>query len=261
MEQFNNPLHSHQHSLEVLNLINQYDEFMESVTSIADFGCGAGYDINWWSRLEYTEYVEDKDGNVIGEVLRKRNYRCYAVDRNVEKIDAELLPTVHVIPGDIEKRQLLSAPVDVVWCHNVFQYFVNPINTLALINKQMVENGMLYIGFPAQTGHVNNRWVNRGFNHTYFNHNIISLMYMLAVNGFDCKDAYFKKELGNPWIHAVVYKTAIEPMDPTNTTWYDLVDKGLVNESVKNSLTRNGYVSQEEMMTLWLDRQRYFVKD
>jgi len=261
MEQFRNAYESHQHSLETLTLINQYEEFMESISTVADFGCGAGLDIEWWSKLEYIEYREDKDGNVIGETVRQRNYRCYAVDRDTKQIDTELPARCTTIQGDIEQRRVLSGPVDVIWCHDTFQYMTNPIGALKLWNEQMNENGMLYIGFPAQSCHVHNRWMSRGLNYSYFNHNMISLVYMLAVNGFDCRDAYLKKELGNPWIQAVVYKTAHAPMDPATTSWYDLIDKGLVNESMKNSIDRHGSVWQEDLIALWLDRQHYFIKD
>ena len=262
MEQFSNGLLSHHHSLETLEMINQYDEFLDSISSVADFGCGSGHDINWWSRLEYIEYTEDDKGNVIGETVRKRNYRCYAVDRDVKQIEPELLlDSVFVMPGDIEKGRILSRPVDLIWCHNTFQYFTNPLNTLKLINEQMVENGMLYIGFPVQSSHIHNRWYSRGYHYSYFNHNFLSFVYMLAVNGFDCRDAYFSKTQGNPWIQACVYKTGHEPMDPATTNWRDLADKNLLNDTMINSLDKYGHIKQEDLVCVWLDRSRHYIQD
>jgi SAM-dependent methyltransferase len=261
MEQFSNGTLSHQHSLQTLEAINQYEEFMESITTIADFGCGTGHDIDWWSRLEYIDYTYDEEGNVVAETVRQRNYKCYAVDRDIKSMGVELKDSVHVVEGDIEQRRLLSTPVDVVWCHDTFQYFVNPLNTLKLINEQMVENGMLYIGFPMQSAHIDNRWVCRGHHRQYFNHNFLSLIYMLAVNGFDCRDAYFSKKLGDPWIHAAVYKTKYKPMDPTVTTWQDLAELNLLNDSMKNSLSKHGYIRQEDLVCVWLDRSRHLIQD
>lgn len=40
---------SHAHSLQTLNLIANYDDFMDSIRVIADMGCGSGADINWWA--------------------------------------------------------------------------------------------------------------------------------------------------------------------------------------------------------------------
>jgi SAM-dependent methyltransferase len=261
MEQFNNAGRSHEHSLKFLELMNGYVDFMDNIRTVADFGCGSGQDMDWWARLEYVEITEDDDGNIIAETVKPRNYRCFAVDRDISKIDAVLPDNVTVIAGDFEERRLLSTEVDLLWCHDTFQYCTNPLNTLKLFNQQMNVNGMLCLSFPMQSAHVNNRFVSRGFNYGYFNHNIISLMYMLAVNGFDCRDAYFLKQANDPWIYAAVYKSPHAPMDPKKTTWYDLIDKNLINESVKNSVLKHGCVWQNELITLWLDRSYYFVED
>ena len=71
---------------------------------------------------------------------------------------------------------------------------------------------------------------------------------MLAVNGFDCKDAYFYKNRSDPWLFAAVYKTDIEPMNPAKTSWFDLADLGLLNDSVVQSLGTYGYVRQEDII-------------
>ena len=84
---------------------------------------------------------------------------------------------------------------------------------------------------------------------------------MLAVNGFDCRDAYFKVSPDNSWLSVAVYKTEIEPLNPQTTTWYDLSDLGLLNDSVVNCIQRFGYVRQEEIITSWLDKDFYQNKN
>ena len=42
---FAHPGDSHNHSLETLNQLVEYDEFMESITSVVDLGCGNGDDM------------------------------------------------------------------------------------------------------------------------------------------------------------------------------------------------------------------------
>ena len=84
---------------------------------------------------------------------------------------------------------------------------------------------------------------------------------MLAVNGFDCRDAYFLKEAGDPWLHIAVYKTDHEPMDPVETSWNDLAAKNLLNDSMKNSLNKYGYLRQEDIMYAWLDKDFHFIQD
>lgn len=81
---------------------------------------------------------------------------------------------------------------------------------------------------------------------------------MLAVNGFDCRDAYFLKEENSPWLHAAVYKSEVEPMDPVSTSWYTLAEKNLLNDSVVDCLNRYGYVRQEEILTTWLNKDFHY---
>ena len=260
MDQFNNSHQSHAQSIKVLELINQYDDFMDSVTTVADMGCGGGFDINWWARNEYIEVVEDDQGNE-HETIRPRNYMCYAVDKNLKQITPDLLPdSVHQIEANFERR-VLPRQVDVMWCHDAFQYVTNPIGTLKLWNEQLVENGMLYIGLPYQTSYKNNRLVARSRSGVYFNHNFLSMVYMLAVSGFDCRDAYFLKQKEDPWMHAVVYKSRHEPMDPGVTSWNDLADKNLINDSMKLSLGKYGMLKQEEIIYGWLDKNFYLIED
>ena len=72
MELFRNGLESHAHSLDFLELIMRYDSFLDSVTTVADFGRGLGYDVQWWDTLEYLETSEDAAGNEI-ETWKSRN--------------------------------------------------------------------------------------------------------------------------------------------------------------------------------------------
>lgn len=84
---------------------------------------------------------------------------------------------------------------------------------------------------------------------------------MLAVNGFDCRDAYFYRNPSTAWISAAVYKSEVGPMDPKTTTWNTLVDLNLVNDSVRESINRYNYVRQEDIITTWLDRDFYSMRE
>jgi hypothetical protein len=84
---------------------------------------------------------------------------------------------------------------------------------------------------------------------------------MLAVNGFDCRDAYFYKDINDMWLHAAVYKSDVQPMNPKTATWHDLIDSHLVNESIKNCVNKYGHVRQEEILTTWLNKDYYRIKE
>lgn len=246
---FPNKMASHEHSLRVLELLSLYDDFMDSLTVIADMGCGSGLDIEWWA------LSESRDDPPI-----PHNYTCYAVDRDISKLDSGMPENVIPIQGDFQ-TPLVPRKIDLLWSHDSFQYATDPLGTLKVWNESMSDSGMLVLILPQTSGHQYNRHSNRVHSGSYFNHNVCNLMYMMAVNGFDCKDAYFYKMPNDPWVHAIAYKSEFAPMDPATTTWYDLVEKDLVNQSVKDSINKYGYLRQEDMICQWIDRENYFVQD
>lgn len=80
---------------------------------------------------------------------------------------------------------------------------------------------------------------------------------MLAMAGFDCRDAYFYRKEDTPWLYAAVYATDVElPPDPT---WYDLAEKRLINDSLINSINAYGYVRMEDIIVHWLDKENYLI--
>ena len=253
MVQFRNAEASHAHSKEVLEVLHGYDSFLDSLKYVADFGCGAGLDTQWWANLMTRD-----------DPPEPRNYTVYSVDKNLSRIaqSAASLPNVYTFQEDIDNAgHIIPRPVDFIWCHDVFQYITNPLASLKLWNEQMNVNGMLMLMFPQATHYAYNRYQAHSYNGSYYNHNIVNLMYMLAVNGFDCRDAYFLKEENDPWLYAAVYKSNIAPMDPKTTSWYDLADAGLLNDSVVDCVNRFGYVKQEEIITAWLDKDFHFPKE
>lgn len=250
---FKNSESSFQHGQSIRDVLYQYDSFLDSLEVIADFGCGEGLDIEWWATLTTRDDPPDP-----------RNYLCYAVDKNVKQIKNHIanLPNVKIVQADLESiDRFISRQIDLIWCHDVFQYITNPIYTLRRWNEMMNVNGMLVMSVPQSVHYEHNRLNNNSRNGWYFNHNIVNLMYMLAVNGFDCRDAYFYKDINDMWLHVAVYKSDVMPMDPQTTTWHDLVDCQLVNESVRGCIDRYGYVRQEEILTTWLDKDYYRIRE
>lgn len=253
MVQFSTGYESHDHSRKTLDILYGYDAFLDSLEVVADLGCGMGLDTEWWATLETRD-----------DPPEPRNYTVYSVDKNIKRIDDRItsLANVHVFDYNIDGPHFqLPKPVDFIWCHDAFQYITDPINTLRSWNKAMNVNGMLLLIFPQAQHYAYNRLQVHSYHNVYFNHNIVNLIYMLAVNGFDCNDAYFLKEENSPWLHAAVYKSDIAPMDPITTNWYHLAEKNLLNESVVECLTKYGYIRQEEIITAWLDKDFHFPKE
>ena len=249
---FKNAYDSHDHSRGILDLIYGYDSFLDSLSVVADFGCGAGFDVEWWATLQTRD-----------EPPEPRNYLVYGIDKDTSKIEDNIraLPNVKLITADFENDFVIPRTCDMLWTHDSFQYSTNPLQTLKHWNQQMNVNGMMILSIPQNIHYQYNRLQNDSHSGVYFNYNAVNLMYMLAVNGFDCKDAYFYRNPNDPWLYAAVYKSDIKPMDPKTTSWHDLADLNLISNSANESLTRYGYVKQEDLITVWLDKDFYRMKE
>jgi SAM-dependent methyltransferase len=237
------------HSLPILETVRQYDTFLESLRHIADLGCGTGEDINWWATLEnYNDPPEPYDFN------------CFAVDNNADRLShVPSLKNIHKVHDIYDRPNLFPVSIDLIWAHDSLQHSINPLETLRMWNSYMTVNGMLLISVPQHTGVEYNKHYSRGYSGCYFHYNPINLIYMLAVNGFDCRDAYLLKKFQDPWINMAVYKTDIAPMDPMTTTWFDLADKNLLHPTIVDSINSNGFLKQEEICMPWLDKELYFI--
>ena len=250
MEQFRNAYHSHEHSVyQVLNLIYGYDDFLDSIETVADMGCGSGLDCQWWATLENKE-----------DPPEPYNYRVYGVDIDINRVTIEPTKNLQLIQGDFETVELPER-VDLVYCHDAFQYALNPLQTIQHWNQQLNTNGMLVIAYQQPQSYILNRWSQRTLSRCYYNHNFGSLLYMLSISGFDCRDAYFLKKANNPWLYAAVYKNDENFLDPRTTTWYDLVDKKIVNDSVAQVIQSTGHLKHEEIFYPWLDKDFHYIQD
>lgn len=249
MALFKNAHYSHEHSLEILNLLYGYDSFLDSLTTIADMGCGAGLDAQWWASL----YTRD-------DPPEPRNYIVYAVDQNTNEIEPDILknnPNIIPIQKNFEER-VIPIQVDLIWSHDSFQYAQDPWKCLTTWRNTLNENGMLIMSIPQGTYVKNNTLVVEQHAHQFYNYNILNLIYMLAICGFDCRDAYFYRKADSPWLYAAVYASPHEPLTKT-ASWYDLADRGLINDSLINSVNKRGYARLDDLVVTWLDKDFYQI--
>jgi SAM-dependent methyltransferase len=244
MIQFSSPELGHQHSLETLNGLYEYDDFMQSITNVVDMGCGAGHDLEWWA----TRTTRD-------ESARPLNIKCLGVDQVPELSMAHKYRNIRYSSRDFEQTfPLQKLKYDVVWSHDSFQYAINPIATLSNWWNIMSDGGMLVVIIPQTTNLEFNVQAYDQYDYCYYNWTMTSLIHALAVSGFDCGSGFFKKKPTDVWLHAVVYKSAHKPMDPRSTTWYQLSDLNLLPESVVRSVQRHGYLRQKDLLLPWLDK-------
>jgi SAM-dependent methyltransferase len=242
---FKNALESHIHSLETLNMLYEYDDFMASVDTVVDLGCGEGLDLEWWATRTTRE-----------DEPRPLNIDCIGVDLATQLSIAKRYPNITYQSTDFETtiHPKKNTKFDILWCHDSFQYVINPIGTLSRWWEIANENAMLALILPQTTNFRKRQHAFTQPTGVYYHYTLVNLIHMLAVTGWDCAGGFFKKAPTDPWLHAVVYKSQHEPMDPRTVSWYDLVDKKLLPESANQCIMRHGELRQQELMLPWLDK-------
>ena len=241
---FSTAQESHNHSLTILNALQEYDEFMESIGSVVDLGCGDGLDLEWWATRETRE-----------EVPKPLNISCMGVDIRLDCPMAKKYQNITYHRQDFEEPivTIKNEKFDILWAQDSFQYCTNPLTTLAKWRDISNDSAMLCVTVAQTTNLTQNKLSFHQQSGVYYHYTLVNLIHMLAVNGWDCNTGYFLKVQNSPWITAVVYKSEQEPMDPKTTSWFDLAEKKLVPETLVKSLNAHGYVRQEDLILPWLD--------
>lgn len=236
---------SHAHSLETLNALAEYDDFMDSIETLIDLGCGEGLDLEWWAARTTRD-----------ESPQPLNINCTGLDTLSELPIARQYSNITYQQTDFEGQ--IHTPkkkrYDVLWCHDAFQYALNPLQTLANWYNIASDGAMLVICVPQTTNFRQQQMAFVQPTATYYHYTMVNLIHMLAVTGWDCNAGFFKKNPMDNWIWAVVYKSDQTPMNPRTTSWYDLVEKNLLPESANKSVMSHGYLRQQDLVIPWLDQ-------
>jgi hypothetical protein len=242
---FRNSEESHAHSLQTLNMLYEYDDFMSSIGTMVDLGCGPGLDLEWWATRTTRE-----------DVPRLLNIDCIGVDQAAQLTVAKKYSNITYQSVDFEttiipkKKKLF----DVLWCHDAFQYALNPIETLSRWWHIANENAMLVLVLPQTTNYQARQQVFTQPSGVYYHYTLVNLIHMLATAGWDCNGGFFKKNLNDPWLHAVVYKSSHKPMNPKTTSWYELAERKLLPDSADACINRYSELRQQELLLPWLDK-------
>jgi len=240
---FARPGDSHIHSLNTLNQLYEYDDFMASIKTVMDLGCGTGDDLEWWA----TRTTRD-------ETLQPLNIRCTGIDLALEFSMTNKYNHIFYQSCDFEVT-IVPPPqgVDVLWCHDSFQYAQSPVATLSNWWNLASPGAMLYLAIPTTQRMHRGQLEYYLPSGCYYHHTMVSLIYMLATAGWDCASGFFKQTPSDQWIHAVVYKSTHTPQDPKNTTWHSLSEKGLLPISAMKSVHAHNYLRQQDLTIPWID--------
>ena len=235
---------SHAHSLETLNQLYEYDDFMFSIKTVVDLGCGSGDDLEWWA----TRTTRDESQTPL-------EIQCTGVDLFDRLNLCKKYSNVSYQQIDFENQiQIPKSGFDILWCHDSFQYAVNPLATLANWHGVASPGGMLALCVPI-TQRIHQRQLDY-FSPPgqYYHYSLVNLIYMLATTGWDCRHGFFKLDTQNGWVHAVTYKSQHQPRDPKNTNWYTLSEFELLPRSTDASIQAHGYLRQQDLVVTWLDQ-------
>jgi SAM-dependent methyltransferase len=240
---------AHEHSLKnVLTDLYQHNEFMESISSMVDLGCqNEALDLQWWANAEINDDTHAPLGiKCIGvNILDKLNVKHKGISFQRQ---------------DVQEFNQNKKSFDVLWCYDVLQYLTNPYQALANWWHIASQDAMMVIAVPQTTNvEFNMLEYNAQMNHKY-HFTMPMLIYMLAVNGWDCKSGFFKKGIGDPWLYAIVYRSNIKPMDPAVTNLYNLVeDTELLPEVASKSIVKYGMLRQKDLLLPWLDKSNMLM--
>ena len=230
------------HSLLTLEALNEFDDFKASIKHMADFGCGKGLDLEYWGNM--SENTEQGPGRYL-------DFNCVGFDLNAES-NKPSRKNIKYKNFDLNSSDpMWSVPFDLIWSNNTMQYLHSPVEFLGRVNKNLSMGGMLYLCVPSTINVLHHRFQNytpAGHLNTF---TVTQIIYLLALNGFDVKDFYLQKRKFEDIIQVIVYKER-EPL-PYNTTWYELVDKDILNDEMKEIVLKNNVLTDLGVVTTWVD--------
>jgi trans-aconitate methyltransferase len=135
---FIHPGDSHRHSLQVLNACMNTTISWKALPRMADLGCGTGEDLEWWA----TRTTRDDNPQPL-------NIQCQGIDLQPKiACGKKIMPTLRYQRTDFEGKHAPQKGFDILWCHDAFQYCLNPVQTLSNWWHIASEGGMLAISVP-----------------------------------------------------------------------------------------------------------------
>jgi SAM-dependent methyltransferase len=207
-------------------------------------GCGSGLDMLWWA----TRTTRDISA-------RPLNIRCLGVDLPASCAATNQHRYVSYVAQDFESPiSVHKRRFDVIWCHDAWQYVLNPFQTLSQWGEISTPGAMLVISVPQTTNFSLNREQFEQADGCYWHWTLVNLIHVLAMSGWNCASGFFQKLPGDPWITAIVYRSDHTPLDPKTTRWYDLCDLDLLPASAVKGIQRHGYLRQQDLILPWIDK-------
>lgn len=240
----NNNSASHSHSLSMLWTLSGFHDFMESIDSVLDVGCGDGHDSLWWAN------ATDMDDNP-----RPLNINVVALDKEDSINPDYQIPNNLTFKHEDWNTAEFKDQFDVVWTHNTLQGTTDPLKFLHKMNEFCADGAMLGISFPATSNMFYGDPDYRIYQEAPHSITMIHLIYMLVLSGFNCKDGYFIKQPGTNIISAIVYKDTDEVFTHGEKAIAEYND--LLPISCQQQLTKYNYLTNKGLLLNWIDGRTF----
>ncbi|MDB4378545.1 class I SAM-dependent methyltransferase [bacterium] len=237
----NNRSASHSHSLDILWTLAQFHDFMESIDSVIDVGCGDGHDALWWATATDMDEDNPRPLNINVTALDKEN----SIDSNYE-----LPKNLTFKQGDLYTTEFENR-FDVVWSHNILHSTNDPLKFLHKMNEFCTDGGMLGLSFPATSNMFYGDPDYRVYREAPHGITMIHLIYMLVLSGFNCREGYFTKQPGTNIISAIVYKDTDEVFGHGEKPLSEYSE--LLPVSCQQQLNKYNYLTNKGLLLDWIN--------
>lgn len=223
-----------------LNLfdVTMWDQFL----TVLDVGCGDGRHASWWgTRRPWTEKEEFAPFT-----------QCKAID--LVEPHYQYTNDFEFQQGDYHKLPWTKDTFDIIWSHYSLQYSTNPHRALWEWRRVLKPDGRLYLTVPSHDYWYKERVYHQVEHHWGSNFTLVSLIYMLALCGYDTGRGHYYKTKKDPYIRIdVPVNTKLKkPLDNLSTSLYDLVDLKLLPPHISNIVSSKGILKDEDFITTWV---------
>ena len=236
-----NQANSNLHSSNYLELVFQFGDTIESIDNVIDVGCADGHDSLYWAEAGI---IDDDD-----ETLIPLNINVTAIDKENTFSDENKHENIKFIKTDWLEFSTKDT-YDVIWAHNVLHQAKDPLEFLHKMNTLCNTGGMMCLSFPTTLNNFYGEPDIRIYDKAQHQINIINLIHMLVLSGFNCNDGYFLKQSNSNIINALVYKETDKLYNYNDISLYELND--FFPDSVQKQLDRFGYITNKNLLLTWL---------
>lgn len=223
--------------------LSLFDETMwDQFLTVLDVGYGSGKHAAWWNtrrpwnqKEEFAPFTE-----------------CVGID--LFEPDPEFKNQFKYELGDYHKLPWDKHKFDIIWSHYSLQYSTNPHKALWEWRRVLKPTGRLYLTVPSHDYYNRSTVYHRVEHYTGSVFTVTSLLYMLALNGYNTREAKIYRSKSEPFIRIDVPVNALikKPLNNLEVSLYNLAEQKLLPPHVEHAVLKTGILKDEDLITMWI---------